>query len=182
MRIRITGRSWEVYGPNFLEGSVITLLIKILILIYSSPINMVIKLTTTTGSLVKAGGARDGARIIFASDLARWQKPGDITDVPKADGVNVNNYLDGGSRWLEDGGFLRLRTLTIGYTIPKRITQKAKFENVRIYVVGSNLFLVTKYTGPDPESSANSSQNQPGIDLGTPPQPRSVQFGVSFSL
>ncbi len=130
----------------------------------------------------EGGGARDGARIIFASDLARWQKPGDITDVPKADGVNVNNYLDGGSRWLEDGGFLRLRTLTIGYTIPKRITQKARFENVRIYVVGSNLFLVTKYTGPDPESSANSAQNQPGIDLGTPPQPRSVQFGISFSL
>jgi len=130
----------------------------------------------------EGGGARDAARIIFANDLNRWQKPGDITDVPKADGVNVNNYLDAGSRWLEDGGFIRLRYLTLGYSLPRNITQRIKFENIRFYVTGSNLLLFTKYTGPDPESSANSSQNQPGIDLGTPPQPRSVQFGINVTL
>lgn len=130
----------------------------------------------------EGGGARDAARIIFAHNNNRWQKPGDITDVPKPDGVNVNNYLDGGSRWLEDGSFIRLRSLTLGYTIPGRLTSRVGIENARFFVQGSNLFLITKYTGPDPESSANSSQNQVGIDLGTPPQPRSIQFGVSVTL
>ena len=127
-------------------------------------------------------GARYDNRVLFASNLNRWQKPGDITDVPRADGVNVNNYMDGGSRWLEDGSFLRLRTLSFGYNLPKSLVQKIRFTNVRFYVVASNLFLLTNYSGPDPESSANSSQNEPGIDLGTPPQPRSVQFGVNVTL
>jgi TonB-linked SusC/RagA family outer membrane protein len=127
-------------------------------------------------------GARDGARIEFAENLKRWQKPGDITDVPKADGINVNNYKDGGSRWLEDGSFLRLRSLTLGYTLPKTLTQKFKVKTLRIYMVGSNLFLITKYTGLDPESASNSSQNQQGIDLGTPPQSPGFQVGINVTL
>ncbi|MBE7170802.1 MAG: TonB-dependent receptor [Williamsia sp.] len=130
----------------------------------------------------EGGGARDAARVIFASNLARWQKPGDITDVPRADGVNVNNYLDAGSRWLENGSFVRLRALTLGYNLPKQLAQRARLQNVRFYFSGSNLFLISPYTGPDPESSANSNQNQPGIDLGTPPQPRSVQIGLNVTF
>lgn len=98
----------------------------------------------------EGGGARDAARVIFAGNLARWQKPGDVTDVPRPDGVNVNNYRDGGSRWLEDGSFLRLRSLTVGYTLPKTFTQKAGIDAVRFYVAGSNLFTWTKYIGLDP--------------------------------
>lgn len=130
----------------------------------------------------EGGGARDAARVILASNNARWQKPGDITDVPRPDGVNVNNYRDGGSRWLEDGSFLRLRSLTIGYTLPTSAAKKAGLERVRLYAVGSNLLLITKYTGLDPESSASSSQNEPGIDLGTPPQPRGIQIGIDVRL
>ncbi len=125
----------------------------------------------------EGGGARDAARIIFASNNDRWQKPGDVTDVPRPDGVNVNNYRDGGSRWLEDGSFIRIRSLTIGYKVPVR-----KLTALRLYVTGSNLFLITKYTGLDPESSASSAQNEQGIDLGTPPQPRSVQVGINVTL
>jgi len=130
----------------------------------------------------EGGGARDAARIIFASNNARWQKPGDITDVPRPDGVNVNNYRDGGSRWLEDGSFLRLRSLNVGYTIPKFFTSKLRVEALRFFVQGANLLTFTKYTGLDPESSASSAPNQQGIDLGTPPQPRSIQIGVNITL
>jgi TonB-linked SusC/RagA family outer membrane protein len=130
----------------------------------------------------EAGGARDAARIIFASNVDRWQKPGDITDTPRPDGINNNNYKDDGSRWLEDGSFIRLRSLALGYTLPKSISQRVKLEKVRFSVIASNLFLITKYTGLDPESSSSSSQNAQGIDLGTPPQPRSFQFGVNVSL
>jgi TonB-linked SusC/RagA family outer membrane protein len=130
----------------------------------------------------EGGGARDAARVIFKSNLDRWQQPGDITDVPRPDGVNVNNYRDGGSRWLEDGSFLRLRSLNIGYTLPAGLTQKYGFSGLRIYFEGNNLWLLTNYTGLDPESSASSDQNQQGIDLGTPPQPRSLQLGLNLTL
>ncbi|WP_188928889.1 SusC/RagA family TonB-linked outer membrane protein [Dyadobacter endophyticus] len=125
----------------------------------------------------EGGGARDAARVIFASNNARWQKPGDVTDVPRPDGVNVNNYRDGGSRWLEDGSFVRLRNITLGYTVPVR-----HISALRIYATASNLFTITKYTGLDPESSASSAQNEQGIDLGTPPQPRSFQLGFNLTF
>ena len=130
----------------------------------------------------EGGGARDAARIIFASNNARWQKPGDVTDVPRPDGVNVNNYRDGGSRWLEDGSFLRLRSLNVGYTIPRVFTNKIRVETLRLFLQGANLLTFTKYTGLDPESSASSAANQQGIDLGTPPQPRSIQVGLNITL
>jgi len=130
----------------------------------------------------EGGGARDAARVILASNNDRWQKPGDVTDVPRPDGVNVNNYRDGGSRWLEDGSFLRLRSLNIGYTIPKVFTSKLRIETLRLFLQGANLLTFTKYTGLDPESSASSAANQQGIDLGTPPQPRSVQVGLNITL
>jgi TonB-linked SusC/RagA family outer membrane protein len=130
----------------------------------------------------EAGGARDANRIIFASNVDRWQKPGDVTNTPRPDGINNNNYKDDGSRWLEDASFLRLRSLVLGYTLPKSITERVKLDRVRLSVTANNLFLITNYTGLDPESSASSSQNAQGIDLGTPPQPRSFQFGINVSL
>ncbi|TVT41973.1 TonB-dependent receptor [Hymenobacter setariae] len=130
----------------------------------------------------EGGGARDDARVIFASNLARWQKPGDVTDVPKADGINVNNYLDGGSRWLEDGSFIRLRNVSLGYTLPESVTRHLLGGTVRLYAQGTNLVLLTKYTGLDPESASSSDANQQGIDLGTPPQPRSWQVGVNATF
>jgi TonB-dependent starch-binding outer membrane protein SusC len=130
----------------------------------------------------EGGGARDAARVILASNNARWQKEGDITDVPRPDGVNVNNYRDGGSRWLEDGSFLRLRTLNFAYNFPKSVAQKLKADAFKVFVNGTNLFLLTKYTGLDPESSASSNQNAQGIDLGTPPQPRSFQAGFNLTF
>lgn len=130
----------------------------------------------------EAGGARDAARVIFRSNLARWQKPGDVTDVPRPDGININNYRDGGSRWLEDGSFLRLRSLSVGYTIPASVTQKLGIAKFRVYIEGTNLWLLTNYTGLDPEASSSNGQNTQGIDLGTPPQPRAFQFGLNLTL
>ena len=130
----------------------------------------------------EGGGARDAARVIFASNLDRWQQPGDVTDTPRPDGININNYKDGGSRWLEDGSFLRLKSLTFGYTLPKYVTQKVKIEGLRFFVIGTNLLTITNYTGLDPESSVSSNQNEQGIDLGTPPQPRGIQIGLNVTL
>ncbi|MFD2598742.1 SusC/RagA family TonB-linked outer membrane protein [Sphingobacterium corticis] len=130
----------------------------------------------------EGGGARDAARVIFASNLARWQNPGDITDVPRSDGVNNNNYRDGGGRWLEDGSYLRFRTLSVGYTFDTSKLGRLSGSKLRLYAQATNLFTLTNYTGLDPESAANSAPNQQGIDLGTPPQPRSFQLGINLTL
>lgn len=130
----------------------------------------------------EGGGTRDASRVLFASQLKRWQKPGDITDVPRLTGVGNNYRLDQNSRFLEDGSFLRLQSLSIGYTLPKALTNQMKIEALRFYVVGSNLWLLTKYTGPDPEANVTGQQTVQGLDLGTPPQPRSIQVGVNVTL
>lgn len=130
----------------------------------------------------EAGGARDAARVILKSNLDRWQQPGDITDVPRSDGVNNNNYKDGGGRWLEDGSYLRFRTVSLGYNFAAKRLNKTPFSKVRVYVQATNLLTITTYTGLDPESAASSTANQQGIDLGTPPQPRSFQLGVNLTF
>lgn len=129
-----------------------------------------------------AGGARDQARVIFKDNVRRWQQPGDITDVPRPDGININNYRDGSGRFLEDGSFIRLRSLNFGYTLPVSVAEKISARNIRLYFTGTNLLLFTKYSGADPEASASSDQNAQGIDLGTPPQPRTLQLGLSITL
>ena len=72
--------------------------------------------------------------------LGRWQKPGDITDIPKYvyGGANVSNAES--SRWYYKGDFIRLRDLTLSYTIPKSATNLLKLDNVRFYVRGTNLW------------------------------------------
>lgn len=129
-----------------------------------------------------AGGARDQARVIFADNVRRWQQPGDITNVPRPDGININNYRDGTGRFLEDGSFIRLRNLNFGYTLPRTVAERIAARNVRFYITATNLLLWTRYSGADPEASASADQNAQGIDLGTPPQPRTVQLGINISL
>ena len=130
----------------------------------------------------EGGGTRDANRVIFADQLNRWQKPGDITSVPRETAYGLSYTTDQNSRFLEDGSFIRLKSLTVGYTLPNRIAGKLKLVNVRVYFAATNLWLATKYTGPDPEANVTGIQTIQGLDLGTPPQPRTVQFGLNVTL
>lgn len=121
-------------------------------------------------------------RFITRSQLARWTAPGQITDVPRVTSVGNNYLIEQNSRFLEDGSFLRLKTLSLGYTLPSELVERWKLETLRVYVVATNLWLLTKYTGPDPEINVGNNQNAPGLDQGTPPQPRSVQVGINVTL
>lgn len=130
----------------------------------------------------EGGGTRDANRVLFASQLKRWQKPGDITDVPRETAYGYNYTIDQNSRFLEDGSFIRLKSLNLGYTFPKRWTNRAHIETIRVYFLATNLWLLTKYTGPDPEANVTGLQTVQGLDLGTPPQPRTIQFGLNVTL
>ncbi|MTK51853.1 TonB-dependent receptor [Paludibacter sp.] len=87
--------------------------------------------------------------------------------------------------WIEDASFLRLSTLTIGYTLPKSILKKAAIENVRIYATGGNLFCLSGYSGLDPEvNSITSSGNfpTPGVDYNSYPRARTFTLGVNVTF
>ena len=84
---------------------------------------------------------------------------------------------------VEDGSFLRLNTLTLGYTIPKELLSRVSINNLRIYVSGYNVFLWTNYTGFDPEvSTRRNTPLTPGVDYSAYPRSRSIVFGLNFSF
>lgn len=129
--------------------------------------------------LGETGGTLDANRVLLASQLDRWTTPGQITNTPR---LTADNYArQENSRFLEDGSFVRLRSLTLGYTLPEGVTSKIGITKARFFVSGSNLFLLTDYTGADPESNLGT-ENIQGYDYGTPPQPRTVQAGINIQL
>ncbi len=84
---------------------------------------------------------------------------------------------------VEDGSFLRLSTLTLGYTLPKAIVSKAYIQNLRFYATGYNLFCWTKYSGFDPEVSTRRNTNlTPGVDYSAYPKSRQFVFGFNLSF
>jgi TonB-linked SusC/RagA family outer membrane protein len=129
--------------------------------------------------LGETGGTLDANRVLLKSQLDRWTTPGQVTSTPKLTAENYSRQEN--SRFLEDASFVRLRSLTLGYTLPKSLGSKIKVERLRAYLTGSNLLLLTKYTGADPESNIGTGNIQ-GYDYGTPPQPRTIQFGLGLTL
>lgn len=111
--------------------------------------------------------------------LRRWRAQGQDTDIPRAawgDPAGNSRFSD---RWIEDGSYLRLRTLSVAYNFPIK-NSALKYAN--IYLTGNNLFTLTNYLGYDPEfSSVNSILGQ-GVDVGLEPQYRTVQLGVRIGL
>jgi hypothetical protein len=125
--------------------------------------------------------------------LNRWRKPGDITNVPEAR-LNRANGTGESSRYLSDGAYVRLKTLTFGYTLPSSLVKYARMQSVRVFFNAVNLLTFTKYKGWDPEvnadylsstnngtttSSANISQ---GNSFYTAPQARTMTFGINVGF
>lgn len=84
---------------------------------------------------------------------------------------------------IEDGSFLRVNNVTLGYTLPKTLTQRAKVQSLRFYVTLNNLYTFTRYSGYDPEvNTRRSSPLTPGVDYAAYPRSRAYLFGVNLSL
>jgi TonB-linked SusC/RagA family outer membrane protein len=124
-----------------------------------------------------------------AAVLDRWQNPGDITDIPKAIENDVTNSAPS-TRYIEDGSYLRIKSLTLGYNLPKAVLDKIKISRLQIYVTSENLLTFTRYSGFDPEVSAFNASNQdntskntaPGVDYGTYPQSRDFIIGLNVTF
>ena len=87
------------------------------------------------------------------------------------------------STWIENGSFLKLKTLTVGYTLPTDLAKKLTLSKIRIYVASQNLFTITKYTGLDPEIGVqNGNATQNGVDNGTYPSSRYFTIGLNVGF
>ncbi len=124
--------------------------------------------------------------------LRRWTRPGDVANFPgidysNSDVVSPGSLPAGGvptDQNLEDGSFLRLRAIQIGYNLPRDKAERAKLSSVRFNLTINNLLTLTRYSGYDPEVSHNFGTNiAPGIDSGTyPNNPKTITFGVNIGL
>ena len=114
--------------------------------------------------------------------LDRWRQPGDITDIPASSWGDINNSRIS-TRFIEDGSYLRVKTLTLSYQLPENILSKVNIDGIRIYVTGENLLTFTNYSGFDPEVNAFGDSNTAfGIDYGTYPQTRNIIFGLNVTF
>ncbi len=140
-------------------------------------------------SIFNAGGRFQSASADFfdnqsADQLNRWQQPGDITNVPQARLFGANGTQQS-SRYLQDADFVRLRNLTLGYTLPSSFTDQINIERLRVYFTGVNLLTFTDYDGYDPESTADINANNNinvGIDFYSAPPARTFTLGVNFEF
>jgi TonB-linked SusC/RagA family outer membrane protein len=113
-----------------------------------------------------------------ANVLGRWRKPGDITNVPRMGTTSGARLFS--SRFIEDGSFVRFGELTLGYRVPPKYAQAAKFNNARLFVSGRNLKTWTKYSGYNPDVNSTASSNVVmGVDYYAYPLARTFTFGVN---
>lgn len=116
-----------------------------------------------------------------AKILDRWTGEGTSTTIPRYTWVDVNNNYRVSDLYIEDGSFLRVKNLQLGYSLSENILQRIKSQKIRVYVSVENLFTFTKYTGADPEIGALSSFDI-GIDRGIYPQARTFRVGTSVTF
>lgn len=124
--------------------------------------------------------SRNGRRNMLAEVADRWTETNASNLVPSTKGYVTNDVY---SRFVEDGSFLRLKNVTLGYTLPKKWTQKAYIKRMRVYATGQNLFCISEYSGYDPEvSTAGNNPMTPGLDWGAYPKSRVFTFGIDLQF
>lgn len=108
--------------------------------------------------------------------MNRWQKPGDITNVPRMDAGRTADFDAASDRWLIDASYLNIRTITLSYAIPSRAAKKVFLENAQVYASAENFVIVSRRKG------MNVQQNFDGVTSNAFSPAKSIVLGVSFSL
>ncbi|MBD0256027.1 MAG: SusC/RagA family TonB-linked outer membrane protein, partial [Cytophagales bacterium] len=115
--------------------------------------------------------------------LNRWTGEGTSYTMPRAVAGDPSRNRRRSDRYVEDGSYLRVRNITLGYSLPSNVVQAMRMQRARIYVSAQNAFTFTRYSGLDPEiGSYNQSSLSSGIDYGTYPVPRSFIAGLNLSF
>jgi len=149
--------------------------------------NKVFNLIRTTYESLgwSSGSTPSGAYLggVYANNDTRalnaWSHPGQVTNIPRPSFL-LQNYFPNSDEFLENGSFLKIRTVNLGYTINKT----KYFSSVRLYVQAENLLTVTKYIGYDPEVSSTGGGNDStaGIDYAAYPPARTFSLGIDLKF
>jgi len=115
------------------------------------------------------------------STVNSWTPENKSTSMPRAVFGDVNANSRVSTRFLEDGAYLRLKNIQLGYTLPKNISRKINVDKLRIYTSGQNIFTLTDYKGYDPEVGSTNEWNN-GIDYGGYPISRTYIFGIQLTF
>jgi TonB-dependent starch-binding outer membrane protein SusC len=154
---------------------------------------------TTYGNMLNTMNSANRFTYIDTDGTLTGVQGGVVTDLVQLGEMNKNKTIWSGSNsfgaatavvsdWaIEDGSYLRLNNVTIGYTLPMKNFKKSIISNVRLYVTGTNLALWTKYTGYDPDVNSNRSDDSfsaltPGLDYSSYPRSRTYTFGVNVTF
>lgn len=125
--------------------------------------------------------------------LNRWQKPGDMTNVPQLRLYGANGTSQS-SRWVSDGSFFHVKNITLGYNLPAELAKRGYLKSARLYVSAQNLATFTKYEGYDPEvntaafggitsaSPAGTTNYLIGHDFYTPPLAKTYLVGINLGF
>jgi len=117
----------------------------------------------------------------FASVLDRWTGAGTSFEEPRVTFIDSNNNNRASDRYIEDGSYLRIKNIQLGYSLSDSVTKKLGFSQIRAYMQIKNALTLTEYSGYDPEISVGGVLNT-GIDYGTYPQPRIWSLGMNFKF
>ena len=131
--------------------------------------------------------ARMNAESMYGADnqstavLRRWRNEGDLTDIPRALWGYGYNYL-GSDRFVDDCSFLRFKTLTLNYTLPKDFCKNLGLSSANVFVTGYDLFTLTKYKGQDPEVTLPKNVTDFAEDNSQTPRSRRFSMGVTINF
>ncbi|MGJ1364354.1 SusC/RagA family TonB-linked outer membrane protein [Sphingobacterium spiritivorum] len=131
---------------------------------------------------------REGMPRLFNADvnvLNAWTAQNTNTDIPRAVNGDPNQNVRPSTRWIEDGSYLRLKNIMLGYNVPENWIKNIgwnKFSKLRLYISAQNLLTITKYSGLDPEIGSKNGTLTNGVDYGQYPTSRLFQFGIQASF
>jgi len=112
-----------------------------------------------------------------------WTPTNTNTDIPRPIGSTSNYNLEISDRYVEDGSYVRIQNVTLGYTLPQKLISRFKIKNIKVFGSAQNLFTFTKYSGYDPEiGSFNQNVLLSGIDNGRYPSPRIYSLGLNLEF
>jgi hypothetical protein len=125
----------------------------------------------------------------FEPVIGRWHGEGTSHSEPRVHLSDPNNNARVSDRWIEDGSYIRIKNIQIGYSLPLSAIQKIGLSHFRLYITGQNLLTFTKYSGFDPEmgpstefTDGRGADLEVGADKGRYPQPRTLTFGIALGL
>ena len=131
----------------------------------------------------------DGTQVFnwYADQLNRWRGPGTSNTIPRLTNTNLNNNYRSSDLWVENGAYLALKSVSLGYTFAKKKIAGTQLPDIRVYVSSYNVLMITGYKGYTPELGYTSSGGSPansqrGVDVAQYPSARNITFGATANF